>query len=247
VTLNAGLCDGGGDGPGNEGGPEDPCEGFPIREVWLEVDVSPSVSDPGDWLDTGPNSELRKAFRACCTEFDSIRIMRDGLVPDYPEDLDDCLDKGQRSWDSWYMAGMHLILAKKIEGVDVLGFTWYRGNGSAMFESSSWVFVERIDSLLTAFSSHASRKALSTNVATHELGHHRANLEEACVKMGDQYFVNPSHTDEYGDPDGDCVMSSPLPEPGGISVSSICGSGKSQLYDIYFCYECREAIKDVVW
>ena len=235
--------------PPNEGGLPEHCEGVGTIEVTLEVDMSESISALDHWLDINYGGELRKAFRNCCTVFDEIRATYDSGVVDYPDDYTDCEDMGRDSWDVWYGAGMHLILAMKIENADVLGYTFQYGPASN--GSSSWVFVQRIDERIEAADSHASRKAFGTREATHELGHHRAELTEACYELNGEYYVNSDHHYSYDEcirePDGDCVMASPYVVQDGMDVRSVCGSGKSQLYDIYFCFCCREVIKTRTW
>lgn len=247
LALAVGACPPSGQKgePPNPPGPEDPCADVGIREVSLEIDMSESVSALDHWLDINYGGELRKAFRACCTEFVRIRPAYDELVDDYPDDYNDLYIQGNLSWDMEYDATMHLILAMKVGDKEVLGYTW--SYGPAWAGSSSWVFVQRIDELLEDRDSHASRKAFSTREATHELGHHRAYLEDACYKANEEYYVNSSHYNEEFDLDRDCVMASPFVEEDGLSVWSVCGSGRPLLYDIYFCYGCRESVKSVLW
>lgn len=231
--------------PPNEGPLPDHCERVGTIEVSLEVDMSQSISALDHWLDINHDGELKKAFRNCCTEFTDISAAYDNSVPDYPEDYADCEDKGWTSRDVWCDASMHLILAKKIEGANVLGYTYECGPASG--GSSSWVFVQRIDELIGAASSNASREAFGTREATHELGHHRACLSNACYKNNGIYYIDSAHCDERLNADGDCIMATPYVLQNGIDVRSVCGSTKSQLWDIYFCFRCREAIKTMTW
>jgi hypothetical protein len=225
---------------------QDLCAGVSKKQVRLEVDMSPSISALGDWLDINESGKLRKAFANCCTEFVGISAAYDTEVLDCPESYDDCYDEGYDSWDGEYKANMHLILAKKIEGANVFGYTPVCGQASP--EGGSWVFVQRIDEFIDDGDSYASRKLFGTREATHELGHHRsAFIEEACEQLSGEWQVSSWHYDENGDPDGDCVMATPYVTWHTTGVYSFCGTGVNLLDKMYFCYKCRETIKDVSW
>ena len=147
------------------------------------------------------------------------------------------------------------MLSRKIadeEESDRLGYSLSSlGGRHAANGGCSWVFTQRIDEWLEENNNGAYLKALATNIATHELGHHRAYLTEACTDEWDEenrkFKVDSSHFNEDGAPDGDCVMCTKEAPYGTMTVYSVCGSDKSQLSDLYYCSECQNTIKWIGW